>query len=84
MQPDPGFDHLRRPFIGAIYQRRWPSKSGDPVRVKVLANEVRFMGVPHVKAATTWGNGIAHYDLEAFYRDFHAIENVVPMWSAAN
>ncbi len=75
---DRGFDHLRRPFVGSSYERRWPSIiDGKVVQVKVLENEIAFLGVPYVKAETTWGSGIAHFDLEGFYRDFRAIDNVV-------
>jgi len=84
----------RLPFIGARYERNWPTRwpariEGLPVRVTVLDNRTTYFGCPGVLVHMPWDvswpepswrkSDKVKLNLEQFLEQYHPIENVVTL-----
>jgi hypothetical protein len=87
---------IRKPFIGARYERNWPTKypapiEGLPVRVTVLNNAAMYFGCPAVLVLMPWEfpwprpkwrvTDEVKFSLEQFFQEYHPIENVVRLYT---
>jgi hypothetical protein len=85
---------MRLPFIGARYERNWPTRSparieGLPVRVTILNNRTQYFGCPGVLVLMPWDfpwpapewrtTDEVRFNLEQFVEQFHPIENIVAL-----
>lgn len=84
----------RLPFVGARYERNWPTRSpapveGLPVRVTILDNATTYFGCPGVLVHMPWdfpwpaplwrATDEVRLNLEDFLRQYHPIENVIAL-----
>jgi hypothetical protein len=78
---------VRLPFVGARYERNWPTFDRLPVRVTVLNNSTTYFGCPGVSVSMPWNfpkpapawrtTDEVKFNLEQFLEWFHPIENVI-------
>jgi hypothetical protein len=82
---------VRKPFVGALYERNRPLTdpfSGDvwgpPPRVTILSTDVTYFGCPGVLVFLAWTDrqGVhqereVRHNLEQFLEQYHPVENIV-------
>lgn len=88
---------VRRPFIGARYERNSVCRdpfthevTGPAPRVTILDNDTTYFGLPGLlvlmpwnfpdKPRPSWSTDQVKFNLEDFLRNWHPIENVMPLF----
>lgn len=90
-------DKQRLPFVGARYERNWPTRwpalvEGLPVRVTILDTRISYFGEPGVLVLMPWDfpypqpawrtTDEVRINLDQFLHQYHPIENVVAIRGA--
>ena len=90
-------DKRRLPFVGARYERNWPTAApapveGLPVRVTILKNRTTYFGEPGVLVSMPWEfpwpqpawreTDEVRLNLDQFLNQYHPIDNVVALRGA--